>query len=144
MIFFGYSVDKSFFVDEGCVMKELSEAEWNIMESLWEYSPKVGSQIAADMARRTGWSRSTTLTMLRRMTEKGLLACEDNGRMRAYVPLVERETAVKKETENFLNRVYHGSISMLVSGFVEKQRLSGEELAQLREILDRAEEEGHD
>lgn len=125
-------------------MKELSEAEWNIMESLWEYSPKVGSQIVADMARRTGWSRSTTLTMLRRMTEKGLLACEDNGRMKTYVPLVERETAVKKVTESFLNRVYHGSISMLVSGFVEKQRLSGEELAQLREILDKAEEEEHD
>ncbi len=63
-------------------MKALSEAEWNIMESLWEYSPKVGSQITADMVTRTGWSRSTTLTMLKRMSEKGLIACEDNGRMR--------------------------------------------------------------
>lgn len=122
-------------------MKTLSEAEWNIMESLWEYSPKVGSQIAADMAAMTGWSRSTTLTMLKRMTEKGLIGWEDSGQMRAYVPLVEREEAVKKETEHFLKKVYHGSISMLVSGFVEKQRLSAEELAELREILDRAEEE---
>ena len=54
-------------------MKVLSEAEWNIMESLWESSPKVGSQITADMAVRTGWSRSTTLTMLKRMCEKGLI-----------------------------------------------------------------------
>lgn len=122
-------------------MKTLSEAEWNIMESLWEYSPKVGSQIAADMAAMTGWSRSTTLTMLKRMTEKGLIGWEDSGQMRAYVPLVEREEAVKKETEHFLKKVYHGSISMLVSGFVEKQRLSAEELAELRQILDRAEEE---
>lgn len=111
------------------------------MESLWEYSPKVGSQIAADMAAMTGWSRSTTLTMLKRMTEKGLIGWEDSGQMRAYVPLVEREEAVKKETEHFLKKVYHGSISMLVSGFVEKQRLSAEELAELRQILDRAEEE---
>ena len=81
--------------------------------------------------------------MLKRMSEKGLIACEDNGRMKAYVPLVERETAVKKETESFLKRVYHGSISMLVSGFVEKQRISPQELAELREILDRAEEERH-
>lgn len=121
-------------------MKTLSEAEWNIMESLWEYSPKVGSQIAADMAAMTGWSRSTTLTMLKRMTEKGLIGWEDSGQMRAYVPLVEREEAVKKETEHFLKKVYHGSISMLVSGFVDKQRLSAEELAELRQILDRAEE----
>ena len=124
-------------------VKALSEAEWHIMESLWEESPKVGSRIVADMGGRTGWSRSTTLTMLKRMSEKVLIACEDNGLMKAYVPLVERETAVKKETESFLKRVYHGSISMLVSGFVEKQRISPQELAELREILDRAEEERH-
>ena len=122
-------------------MKALSEAEWNIMESLWEESPKVGSRIVADMAGRVGWSRSTTLTMLKRMTEKGLIACEDNGRMRVYVPLIERETAVKKETDNFLKRVYHGSASMLVSSFIKKQRLTTEELSELRQILDRAEEE---
>ena len=121
-------------------MKALSEAEWNIMESLWEESPKVGSRIVADMAGRVGWSRSTTLTMLKRMTEKGLIACEDNGRMRVYVPLIERETAVKKETDNFLKRVYHGSASMLVSSFIKKQRLTTEELSELRQILDRAEE----
>ena len=122
-------------------MKALSEAEWNIMESLWEESPKVGSRIVADMAGRVGWSRSTTLTMLKRMTEQGLIACEDNGRMRVYVPLIERETAVKKETDNFLKRVYHGSASMLVSSFIKKQRLTTEELSELRQILDRAEED---
>nr|WP_289767789.1 BlaI/MecI/CopY family transcriptional regulator [uncultured Acetatifactor sp.] len=122
-------------------MKALSEAEWNIMESLWEESPKVGSRIVEDMAGRVGWSRSTTLTMLKRMTEKGIIACEDNGRMRVYVPLIERETAVKKETDNFLKRVYHGSASMLVSSFIKKQRLTAEELLELREILDKAEKE---
>lgn len=125
-------------------MKELSEAEWNVMESLWEASPKVGSQIVSDMVKRTGWSRSTTLTMLRRMTDKGLVACVDNGRMKTYTPLIERKTAVKKETESFLNRVYHGSISMLINGFVERQRLSPKELLELRQILDRAEEGEHD
>ena len=122
-------------------MKALSEAEWNIMESLWEECPKVGSRIVADMAGRVGWSRSTTLTMLKRMAEKGLIACEDNGRMRVYAPLVEREAAVKNETDNFLKRVYNGSASMLVSSFIKRQRLSAEELLELRQILDKAEEE---
>lgn len=82
--------------------------------------------------------------MLRRMTDKGLVACVDNGRMKTYTPLIERKTAVKKETESFLNRVYHGSISMLINGFVERQRLSPKELLELRQILDRAEEGEHD
>jgi len=141
MLYCVYNVNRR---ETGEDMKELSEAEWNVMESLWEHSPKVGSQIVSDMTGRTGWSRSTTLTMLRRMAEKGLIACEDNGQMKTYAPLVERETAVKKETESFLNRVYHGSISMMISGFVERQRLSREELLELRQILDRAEEEKDD
>lgn len=120
-------------------MKELSGAEWNLMESLWEYSPKVGSQIVSDMAARTGWSRSTTLTMLRRMTEKGLIACEDSGQMKTYAPLIEREEAVRKETESFLNRVYNGSISLLVSGFVDRQKLTEQEIAELRQLLEKAE-----
>lgn len=119
-------------------MKELSEAEWNVMESLWEYSPKVGSQIVTDMAGKTGWSRSTTLTMLRRMTEKKLIVCDSSGQMKTYRPLIERETAVKKETDNFLNRVYHGSLSMLVNHFAQRQSLSAEEISELHQILDRA------
>lgn len=119
-------------------MKKLSEAEWNIMESLWEHSPKVGSRIVADMAEKTGWNRSTTLTMLRRMTEKELISCEDAGKVKTYAPLVDRDEAVKKETESFLNRVYHGSVSMLLNGFVEKRELTAGEIEELRQILDKA------
>lgn len=122
-------------------MKELSEAEWHVLESLWEEAPKVGSRIAADMSERKGWSRSTTLTMLRRMTEKKLIACDDSGKIKAYMPLVHREEAVKKETESFLDRVYHGSVSMMLNGFVKKQKLKPEEIEELRQILEQAEDE---
>lgn len=121
-------------------MRELSEAEWHVLESLWAESPKVGSQIVADLERRKGWSRSTTLTMLRRMTDKGLISCDDSGKMKTYASLVLRDEAVKKETESFLSRVYQGSVSMLLNSFVEKQKLSAGEIKELREILDQAEE----
>ena len=122
-------------------MKELSGAEWHVLESLWEASPKVGSRIVADMEERKGWSRSTTLTMLRRMTDKGLISCDDSGKMKTYSPLVGREDAVGKETDSFLKRVYQGSVSMMVNRFVEKQKLTPGELEELRQILDNAEVE---
>ena len=122
-------------------MKELSGAEWHVLESLWEDAPKVGSRIVADMEERKGWNRSTTLTMLRRMTEKGLVCCDDSGRIRTYAPLVVREEAVGKETESFLQRVYQGSVSMLVNRFVEMQKLTLEEIDELKQILDRAQED---
>ena len=122
-------------------MRELSEAEWHVLESLWADSPKVGSQIVADMEIRKGWSRSTTLTMLRRMTEKGLIFCDDSGKMKTYTTLICREDAVKKETESFLNRVYQGSVSMLLNNFVENQKLSAGDIKELRELLDQAKEQ---
>ncbi len=120
-------------------IREVSSAEWNIMESLWEHAPKVGSRIVADMQERKGWSRSTTLTMLRRMADKGLIACEEGEGMKQYIPLLPRDAAVKKETESFLNRVYQGSLSLMVNAFVEKQRLSGQEIEELQRILQKAE-----
>lgn len=120
-------------------MKELSGAEWHVLESLWAGEPKVGSQIAADMAQKKGWSRSTTLTMLHRMTKKGLIFCDDSGKMKSYRPLIGREEAVKRETESFLERVYNGSVSRLINGFVEKQELTDKEIEELRQILNNAE-----
>lgn len=79
--------------------------------------------------------------MLRRMTEKKLISCDDSGKMKAYTPLVYREEAVRKETESFLDRVYHGSVSMMLNGFVKKQKLKPEEIEELRQILEQAEDE---
>ena len=119
----------------------LTPVEWNIMESLWEEAPKIGREIVLDVKERAGYSRSTTLTMLARMTKKGYLEClEDEKGIKIYRPLINRQKAVQQETDHFLNRVYHGSLSLLVSTFAEKQRLSKEEIDNLYEILRKAEE----
>ena len=123
----------------------LTPAEWNIMESLWEKAPKVGSEIVGDLRETAGYSRSTTLTMLTRMTKKGYLKCsEDEKGIKTYTPLIDRREAVRQETDHFLTRVYHGSLSLLISTFTEKQKLSKEEIVDLYEILRKAEEEYHD
>lgn len=123
----------------------LTPAEWNIMESLWEKAPKIGSEIVRDLKETAGYSRSTTLTMLTRMTKKGYLECaEDEKGIKTYRPLLDRREAVRQETDHFLNRVYHGSLSLLLSTFTEKQKLTKEEIESLYEILRKAEEEYHD
>lgn len=123
----------------------LTPVEWNIMESLWQEAPKIGSVIVRDVKATAGYSRSTTLTMLSRMTKKGYLECAEDGKgIKTYRPLIDRQEAVRQETDHFLNRVYHGSLSLMVSTFTEKQKLSREEIDGLYEILRKAEEEAHD
>ena len=92
------------------------------------------------MSKSVGWSRSTTLTMLRRMTEKQLIRCIDGEDVLLYAPMIRRDDAVMKETEDFLDRVYQGSVSMLMSAITRKQQLSKEEIDELYAILQQAEE----
>ena len=118
----------------------LTPSEWLLMECLWEHSPCTGREAVDDLRLRAGWSRSTTLTMLRRMTDKGLIACDEAGAVLQYSPLVDRNIAVQRETGNFLNRIYNGSVSMLVSAMAKEQKLTKNELEELKEILRQAEE----
>ena len=116
--------------------------EWKLMECLWKHGAVTGREAVEELQKSALWSRSTTLTMLRRMTEKGFIACSDGkDGVKLYSALVERADAARRETESFLDRVYHGSVSMMVSTMTEKQTLSQEEIDELYAILRRAEEQ---
>ena len=119
---------------------DLTGAEWNLMECLWESAPRTGREAVAFMKAHVGWSRSTTLTMLRRMTEKGFIEAREQDGLLSYSPLIRRHDAVMRETEGFLNRVYHGSLSLLLSSLTQKQHLTQPEIDELHGILQKAEE----
>ena len=120
---------------------KLTAGEWNVLNCLWERSPRTVMQIVAELEGTVGWARSTTITTLHRMEAKGLVRCEQAGRGTAYVPLVERDRAVLAETRSFLDRVYRGSVGMMMSAMAKQDGLSREDIAQLRAILDEAEQE---
>lgn len=119
----------------------LTPAEWHLMECLWEQAPRTGREVVDYLKETMGWSKSTTLTMLRRMTEKKLLRCDESGEIRCYYPLVVREEAMMRETEDFLSRVYKGSVGLLMSTLTKKQNLSKEEIQELYRLLEEAEKE---
>lgn len=116
----------------------LTPTEWHLMECLWERSPRTGREAVEHMAKAVGWSRSTTLTMLRRMTDKGLIRCGEQEGVKVYTPLLRREDAVAQEAEDFLGRVFHGSLSLMMSAMTQKQRLTQDEIDELYSILEEA------
>lgn len=122
----------------------LSGGQWNVMRELWKESPQTLMQLVGKLAESVGWSKSTTITTLTRMENKGFVAVEQTERGKRYTPLISEEEAAECETRSFLDRVYQGSVGLMVSAMAERQQLSGEELAELREILRKAEEDRHD
>lgn len=118
---------------------KLTPSEWNVLNCLWESSPRTVMQLVAELEGSVGWAKSTTITTLRRMEEKGLVRCEQAGRSKAYTPAVEREQAAIAETHSFLDRVYQGSVGLMMSAMARRQELSADEVAELRSILDQIE-----
>ena len=119
---------------------KLTASEWNVLSCLWENSPRTVMQLVADLGDRVGWAKSTTITTLRRMEEKELVRVEHAGKGKLYAPAVEREQAVIAETRSFLDRVYQGSVGLMMSAMAKRQELSRDEVAELRAILDQIEE----
>ena len=118
---------------------KLTGSEWSVLDCLWEKSPQTVMQLVARLGERVGWAKSTTITTLRRMEEKGLVRYEVIGKGKSYTPAVEREQAVIFETRSFLERVYRGSVGLMMSAMARRQELSAGEVAQLRAILDEIE-----
>ena len=118
---------------------KLTASEWNVLSCLWENSPRTVMQLVADLGDRVGWAKSTTITTLRRMEEKELVRVEHAGKGKLYAPAVEREQAVTAETRSFLDRVYQGSVGLMMSAMAQRRELSAGEVAELRAILDQME-----
>ncbi len=116
----------------------ISNSEWSVLECLWEKEPQTITQLAHALHDSVSWAKSTATTMVSRMEQKGLLRYEEGGKARLYYATVSREEAAAHLTRSFLDRVYSGSVGMLVSSMVDREGLSREELAELRAILDRA------
>ena len=118
---------------------DLTQAEWQLMEKLWDHAPQTGRELTEAMAAQTGWNRSTTLTLLRRLAEKGAVRYEESGSVRTFFPNITRERAAVRQTRDLLGRVYHGSLSMLVSAMTREEALPQEEIDELYALLNEME-----
>ena len=113
----------------------LTEAEWTVMECLWARSPLSSREVTEQLEKSAGWNRSTTNTLLYRLEGKGAISTVTKGRSKFFSAVLRREDAALHETEGFLDRVYHGSLSMMVSSLTQKQALSKSEIDKLYAML---------
>jgi BlaI family transcriptional regulator, penicillinase repressor len=118
-------------------LPDISEAEWVIMEALWERSPQTASEIAKALLPTMGWADNTVRTLLTRLVDKGALRTKDNASgPRNFSPAVKREHCVQAESTSFMERVFRGAAKPLLVHFASNTKLSPEEVAELKKLLD--------
>ena len=117
----------------------VSNGEWTIMELLW-VKPYTLMELVNELQASVGWSKSTVATMIRRMSQKGIVNYTEQGRTKVFTPAVTREEVSVQETRSLLQRAYHGSIGLLVSTMAQENSLTPADIAELSRILDEAKE----
>lgn len=107
------------------------------METLWERAPLTATEVVARLRESTGWAPNTIRTLLTRLVEKGALRAKDNASgVREFSPAVKREAVVRAESRTFLQRVFRGAEKPLLAHFAANARLTAEEVAELKKLLD--------
>lgn len=119
-------------------MKEtLSRHEWVIMETLWQRAPMFLSDIMDAMYTSVDWNRSSYLTYLKRMTDKGYIGYETVRGSRLYRPLIRREDCVETESTAMLEKMTDKSAKLFLVSMVQKSGLSEKDRRELQELITR-------
>jgi BlaI family transcriptional regulator, penicillinase repressor len=121
------------------VIPRLSEAQFEIMDVLWEKKEATVSDVldSINASRKETLQRTTILVQLNRLEEKGWINHRQEGKAFFYYPCREREEAVAEITENFKERIFGGSVADLVKCLFNSKNISKHEIAELRKLLDR-------
>ena len=115
----------------------ISETEWEVMKVVWAKAPaSAGDIINALTGKDPTWNPRTVKTFLNRLVRKRALGFKKEGRAYLYRPLVKEEECVDAASESFLERVFGGSLRPMLAHFVERKKLSADELRELKALLD--------
>ena len=112
----------------------ITESEWAVMKIVWHEPPKTLQDILGSL-KHTGGSTTTIQTYLSRLVKKGALTTERQGKGYLYYPAVSEKDCQLAESKSFLSRVYDGSLSQMVKGFVKSGSLSEDELDELKKLI---------
>lgn len=112
----------------------ITESEWAVMKIVWNEPPKTLQDILGSL-KHTEWSTTTIQTYLSRLVKKGALTTKRQGKGYLYYPAVSENDCQLAESKTFLSRVYDGSLSQMVKGFVKSGSLSEDELNELKKLI---------
>ena len=118
------------------VKQIITDSEYQIMRILWKTEKQM---TVADVVREldgNDWTASTVSTFLQRLLKKEVIACDKKGKTNLYYPLLKQSDYDLSETENFLSKIYKGSVKNLVAALYENKKLSSDDMSDLKKMFE--------
>ncbi len=119
---------------------KIFESEYRFCLILWEHEPVPSGELVRLCRERLGWKPTTTYTVIRRLSERGVLKNENA----VVTSLVSREEAQAAELDELMETKFGGSVPAFLAAFSRRGRLSDAELDELQRMIDRFREEARD
>lgn len=117
-------------------MKEtLTRPEWAILETLWQHAPLFLSEIMGAMRTSVDWNRSSYLTYLKRMADRGYVGYETVRGSRRYIPLIAREDCIESESAALLGKMTEHSAKLFLVSMIQKSGLTEADRAELQSLI---------
>ena len=111
------------------------ESEYRFCLILWENEPINSTKLAKLCNEKLGWSRTTTYTVIRRLSERGDVKNENA----TVTSLVSKDEVQAAEIDELVEKTFEGSTPAFLAAFTRRKKLSREEVAEIRKMLDQYE-----
>lgn len=124
------------------MVQQISDAELDIMKIIWTNGkPTLFAFIMEELSKKgKTWQKNTVITLLSRLMEKGFLKAKKIGRRNEYTALVSEIEYQTTQTKNFLNKIYEGNVTGLVSNLIQGDLLTPDEYQEFKKLLEREKE----
>ncbi|MHB8125352.1 MAG: BlaI/MecI/CopY family transcriptional regulator [Desulfitobacteriaceae bacterium] len=111
----------------------LFDSELRLMEIIWIKAPVSAKALSLIATEEIGWNKNTTYTVLKKLVEKKAVERTDPNFI--CKPLITREQIQSEETRKLLDKLYDGSLKTFFASFLQREKLSEEELNELKKII---------
>ena len=108
------------------------ESEYRFCLLLWEHEPVNSTRLVALCREQLGWSKATTYTVIRRLSERGVIRNENT----IVSSLISKEEAQRSRLEEMMEDTFEGSVPAFIAAFSRSKKLSSQETAQLQALID--------
>lgn len=116
---------------------KLFEAEFKFLNIIWEIEPINSTELTKICIKKLGWKKSTTYTMIRKLSERGILKNEEA----TVTSLVNRKQVQKYESEALLEKSFNNSLPIFLATFLKDKKISKQEAEELRKMIEEATKE---
>lgn len=116
---------------------KIFDSEYRFCQILWEHEPVNSTELVRLCRDALGWKKSTTYTVIRRLSERGVVKLENT----VVTALVSREQVQRSESREFVDRTFNGSLPQFIAAFASGKKLSRQEAEEIRRLIDAYEEE---